>query len=201
MRVHIRNLRVPALVLPVVLTIGVVGAYADTIYVCWDGSGDYLTIQEGIDGASDGDEVVVCDGTYTGAGNKNLDYHAKAITVRSANGAETCIIDCEGHGEGFWFHSDETYASVVDGFTIRNAYGGLGGGIACYSSPTISNCTIASNTAYYGGGIGCSAPGNPTITGCTIVGNTADGGGAIMCDNGSSPTIINCAITGNTGTC
>lgn len=34
MRVHIRNLRLAALALPVVLTIGVVGAYGDTIYVC-----------------------------------------------------------------------------------------------------------------------------------------------------------------------
>jgi hypothetical protein len=160
MRVHIRNSRAAALLLPVVLTIGVVSAYGDTIYVCWDGSGDYLTIQEGIDATQDGDEVVVCDGTYTGAGNRDLDFHGKAITVRSANGPEDCIIDCEGSEpdphRGFKFHRGETIASVVDGFTIQNGYapyesacGTVGGGILCMdsSNPTISHCVITKNSA------------------------------------------------------
>jgi hypothetical protein len=56
---------------PVTMTVPVPGlavatTTAETIYVCWDGSGDYLTIQEGIDAAVDGDEVIVCDGSYTG---------------------------------------------------------------------------------------------------------------------------------------
>ena len=72
----------PLLVL-IVGTCLAAAANADTIYVCWDGSGDYLTIQEGIDAASNGDEVVVCDGTYTGDGTRNLDFGGKAITVRS----------------------------------------------------------------------------------------------------------------------
>ena len=33
--------------------------HADTITVCWDGSGDYTTIREGIRVAVDGDEVVI----------------------------------------------------------------------------------------------------------------------------------------------
>jgi len=40
-----------------VLALAVAVAAADTIYVCWDGSGDYLTTQEGIGAAFDGDEV------------------------------------------------------------------------------------------------------------------------------------------------
>ena len=174
MRVHIRNPHVAALVLPIVLTIGVVGAYADTIFVCWDGSGDYLTIQEGIDAASDGDEVVVCDGVYTGPGNKNLDFGAKPITVRSESGnPETCIIDCEWYGRGFYFHSGETAASLVDGFTIMNGVAFEAGGMYCEnSSPTIANCWIT---------------GNATL---------GDGAG-ILCV-GSSPTIIDCVITRNT---
>ena len=101
-------------------------AQADTIYVSWDGSGDYLTIQEGIDAAEDGDEVVVCDGTYTDALNKNLDFAGKLITVRSENGPDNCIIDCENDGRGFYFHGGETGEAVVDGITYplhRTTYG------------------------------------------------------------------------------
>jgi len=183
---------------------------ADTIYVCWDGSGDYLTIQEGIDAAVDGDEVVVCDGTYTGDGNRDLDFHGKAITVRSENGPDNCIIDCQGSEvdphRGFYFHSGETPAAMVQGLTIRNGYvhqetpGRYGGGVYCSSaSPTINNCTITGNTGeWYGGGIYCWGSGNPTITDCTITNNTAQDGSGVCCRD-SDATITNCTIQENFG--
>jgi hypothetical protein len=140
---------------PLIVLLFAATVAGDTIYVCWDGSGDYVLIQEGIDAAQDGDEVVVCDGTYTGLGNKNLDFHGKAITVRSANGPQACIIDCQGDGRGFHFHSGETETSLVTGITIEGGSANsdspgccCGGGILCDdSSPTITNCTITGNTA------------------------------------------------------
>ena len=45
-------------------------------------------IQEGINAAVSGvNDVLVLDGTYTGAGNNDLDFGGKAITVQSQNGA------------------------------------------------------------------------------------------------------------------
>ena len=130
--------------------------WADTIYV----PGEYPTIQEGIDATVDGDTVLVADGTYTRDGNKNLDYNGKAITVKSENGADETIIDCEGDGRGFYFHSEEGLDSILEGFTIQNGSAEEGGGIYCNSSsPTITNCTIERNTASGflgdGGGIFC----------------------------------------------
>jgi parallel beta-helix repeat protein len=187
--------------------------------------GDQPTIQAGIDAASTGDTVLVANGTYTGAGNIDLDFKGKAITVRSKNGPDYTIIDCEQEGRGFHFHSGEGQDSVVSGFTIENGdpyspyngggilcdsssptitnctisenYASNGGGISCdNSSPTVTNCTFSGNDANYGGGIYCNSS-SPTITNCTFSWNDAIAGGGISCRNSSSPTITNCTFSGN----
>ena len=116
---------------------------------------DQPTIQAGINSAVNGDTVLVADGTYTGTGNKEIEYFGKAITVMSENGPEMCIIDCENSGRGFYFRGGEGNGSVLDGLTIRNGYvsGGYisnrGGGIRIggASSPVIRNCVITQNEA------------------------------------------------------
>lgn len=152
-------------------------------------------IQEGIDAAANGDTVLVADGTYTGAGNTNLDFGGKAITVRSASGAESCIIDCQGGGYGLYFQSGESAAAVLDGFTITDA----GRGIHCVNgSPTIKNCTI-SNSAW-GGGMENGA-GSPTLINCTFSGNTSgDDGGGGMASYGGHAELIQCFFDQNSVT-
>ena len=173
-----------------------------------DGSPEHPfdAIQEGIDAADNEDTVLVLDGTYTGIGNKNLDFNGKAITVRSASGdPATCIIDCEEDGRGFYFHSGETRTAVVDGLTITN---GLvddnGGGICCVGSdPTIINCVLSANDAYFGSGGGIhSKGGSPLIKDCrfddcdcTWMGWTGYGGGGVFC-SGGTPEIIGNFFTG-----
>lgn len=165
---------------------------------------DYSTIQGAIDAASDGYIVLVADGTYTGEGNKNLDFNGKAITVQSENGPDNCIIDCQADGRGFDFHSGEGEDSVVSGFTIKNGRAIPGGGIWCSdgSSPTITNCLISHNTSLgHGGGIHCTSNSSPKIINCTIIGNEAnDFGGGICCWGSESPTIMNCTVSGNLAT-
>lgn len=177
-----------------------------------NGSADYTTIQAGIDDANDGDTVIVADGTYTGTGNRDIDFLGKAITVKSANGPENCIINCQGSWSsphrGFYFHSGEDPNSVLDGFTISHGSSQENGGaIYCYeSSPTITNCTIRENhTHLKGGGIGLDNSG-AVIANCTITNNEAffyfvwaSPGGGISCDDGSTVTISNCTISYNDG--
>ena len=169
----------------------------------WDTAFD--TIQAGIDAADDGDEVLVADGTYTGDGNRDLDFGGKPITVRSASGdAALCVIDCEGTEEnphrGFYFHSGETADSVIDGLTICRGYCSSGGaGISCVSSnPTLVNCSITGNTSDdFGGGM-LFYQSNPIVVSCTISENTAGLGGGLCCMEDSSPALTNCAISQNT---
>src|SRR5689334_22905751 len=130
------------------LTSGAMAHGAD-IRIKPDGSGDQPTIQAGINAAANGDVVLLDDGVYTGAGNKNLDFNPgtptsiKNITVKSVSDNPTaCTIDCENSGRGFLFDSGETSASVVRGITITKGGGNNAGG-AIYndsSSPTITNC-------------------------------------------------------------
>jgi hypothetical protein len=185
---------------------------AATIVVDPNGSADYTTIQAAIDNAANGDTIIAADGIYTGTGNRDIDFTGKTLTVRSDNGPEKCIIDCQaGSGNkhrGFVFHSGESNDSVLTGFTITNGYGpeedigygpqSHGGGIFCRSSsPIINNCLVEDNVAKFGGGID-SYNASPLIEYCIIASNTVSNtGSGISCRNGN-PMVSNCTITGNT---
>ncbi len=177
----------------------------------------YATIQAAINDCNDGDEVIISSGTYTGTGNRDIDFLGKAITVRGATGnPNDTIIDCNGgwfnSHRGFYFHTGEDSNSILDGLTIKNGSVDEGGGIFVENcSPTIRNCIVSNNMAEfngaegshggYGGGISCYNNANPLITNCTIISNNSNYAGAgIACDSNSSPTISNCTIKNNSGT-
>ncbi|MGB2807729.1 MAG: right-handed parallel beta-helix repeat-containing protein [Sedimentisphaerales bacterium] len=214
----------------IMLIVFVVCGYAfaeQTIYVDDDGPADFNNIQAAIDDSSDGDTIIVADGTYTGAGNREISFLGKAITVRSENGPENCIIDCQGKGMGFLFRDGEDANSVLAGLTITNGYGsgggalyisryssamiinckfennhseGYGGAIHCHSyySPKLINCIVTGNSSRRSGGGMSIAEGSPILTNCTFSGNSAvDWGGAVHCEETSTPTIRNCSIIGN----
>jgi len=167
-----------------------------------DGSGDFPTIQAAINAVSDGDTIELTNGIFTGNGNHDIDYLGKAITIRSQSAnPDSCIIDCEGSGRGFYFHSGEGPESVLNAVTIRNAnIINMGGGIYCSgSSPRVINCTMSGNQARHGGGICVNWWSSPKIIGCTIIGNRADYGGGIHClhNSDSATTIRNCIINEN----
>jgi len=170
----------------------------------------FSTIQAAIDATWDfgGDIVLVADGTYKGAGNRDIDFKGKAITVRSESGPNNCIIDCEGTEtnphHGFYFYNGEGELSILKGFTIINGYVsdyGGGGAINCAgSSPTITNCIISNNWGFRGGGM-FNDNSSPTVTNCTFSTNSSDsdGGGMYNYDN-SNPMLVNCIFNGNSST-
>ncbi|RJP16034.1 MAG: hypothetical protein C4520_18620 [Candidatus Abyssobacteria bacterium SURF_5] len=173
---------------------------------------DYPTIQEAINASANGDVVIVRDGIYTGPGNTNVRFYGKQITVRSQNGPQNCVIDCQNSARGFIFTESETSSSKLVGVTITNGFAlGNGGGICIDgSSPTVANCVVSNcgtsaPTSHVildnddignGGGI-YLAESASAFERCIIAGNTSASDGAGMYCTYSSISIINCNIVGN----
>jgi hypothetical protein len=178
-----------------------------TYVVCPDGSGDFLTIQDAIDAANDGDDIELCDATFTGEGNRGIDFLGKAVTVRSrSRNPQACIIDCEHADRAFSFVTDEGPASVLEGVTIINgqAPGGwpdnVGGAIRCSGSrPTIRNCVFSGSWGSEGGGLHCAAESELSLAGCVFSGNSAESGGG-MAVAGAWAELINCTFSDNSAT-
>jgi hypothetical protein len=161
---------------------------------------EYETIQSAIDTALDEQTVIIAPGTYTGDGNREIDFKGKAITVQSQSGPESCIIDCNANEyEPHWaftFNSGEEGNSVLCGFTVTNGYHSDGGGIHCYQAgPTISDCVLTGNYGTWGGGM-YNYQGNPSLINCTFEDNDAHGGAGLY-NNAGSPLLTDCTFRAN----
>ncbi len=163
---------------------------------------DYTTIQAAVDAASNGDEIIVAPGTYTGTGAQAIpvvNMLGKTITLRASGTAKETIINGELARQTILCTSGETPATVIEGLTITGGHGNHGAGvyIANESHPTLTGCIIRGCSANRGGGIACESNSNPTLMDCTIGPNSASyNGGGISCDD-SSPTITGCTIVSN----
>ena len=138
---------------------------------------DQPTIQAGINVATEGDTVLVADGTYL----ENINFRGKAITVAShflidadTNHINNTLIDGSqplypDSASVVSFCSGEDTTSVICGFTIKNGNGlhmpdffgmNAGGGIICYDATAkilnnkILNNKVTNNNYAGGGGIG-----------------------------------------------
>jgi len=174
--------------------------YVDNTPGCGGNSPCYSTIQAAIDDAGTGDTVRVANGTYTGSGNRNIDFKGKAVTVQSDGGPTACTIDVEGtFNRGFIFQTGEGAGSVLTGFTITDANAFNGAAIYCdAASPTITDCHFIGNAANNdGGGMYLGAGSSPEITDCLFSSNTASRWGGGIYINNSSPTISNCQFNNN----
>ncbi|MDH7594293.1 MAG: NosD domain-containing protein [Methanomicrobiales archaeon] len=118
---------------------------------------DYPTIQDAIDGATEGDVVVLRDGMYTG--NIIID---RSITLRSENGASACILE-EDMGTDALVNvtADNT---EIRGITITAQYSEFGVFLGSENS-TVADCIIEGG---WGGGIRLESANSSRISGNTI---------------------------------
>jgi hypothetical protein len=190
------------------LLVALTGAQAATLYVdaastnsiapytSWASAA--VTIQDAVDAAVPGDEIVVTNGVYaTGTrgdiyGGNNRVVVAKPITLRSVNGPDVTSIvgfDPDEGAEARCVYL--TNGAVLAGFTLINGVADNGGGVYCEGqSAVVSNCVLTGNSADSGGGAY-----QGTLNNCMLMGNVAwgsDGGGGAI-----RGTLNNCVLSGN----
>jgi hypothetical protein len=198
--------------------IGLVEANAGDLLV----PSQYPTIQDALDAATNGDQILVDDGTFGEA----LIFPAKNVHLRSRNGPELCVIDAGGTGPVVHFVAGATNQSIIEGFTITGGEFVFGGGIYCEigAQPSIlRNWIIGNHGSIDGGGVfprpentlvidgnligwnvadgqagGLQAPSSASVVRNNVfVGNQANYGGAYFIRIESSVNLVNCSFYGN----
>lgn len=169
-----------------------------------DGGGDRPTIQAALSAATDGDVILLAAGRFRGPGNSDLDFGGRAVTLRSAEGAATCVLDLaeaadQAPRRAFVFRGGEGDGTRIVGITV--AYGraeGDGGAVLCSDgSPRFEACVFTGNQADRGGAVAVLG-GRPSLTGCVFRQNTAEQGGAVFAAGGGI-ALEDCRFDNNAG--
>lgn len=187
------------------VTMGLTTLAAEKAYIPVPGG--WPTIQAGIDASIDGDVVQVFPGTYTGDGNRDLEFGGRHITLTAVGDpGEYVEIVCAGmpweYHRFIDFHGTEDSTTIVDGFSIDAGMAGYGGAIliTAPSSPTIQRCEIWENIALADGGAISVFGSSPIIRNCQFYTNYVQSdsgrGGAISAFQ-AAPTIQDCLFHGN----
>jgi len=163
---------------------------------------EFATIQSAIDACASGDTVLVGPGTYRGPGNRGIEFGGHDVVLRSRNGAEDTVLDCEMADRGFFLNAQETAAARIEGLTVFRGYatqgfGGSGGGILCgISDVGIVDCRFVDCHARSDGGALALVVYAGIVDGCVIEGCSAERGGGIVYAIGGGE-VRNCVVTGN----
>ncbi|MFC1898283.1 T9SS type A sorting domain-containing protein [Candidatus Cloacimonadota bacterium] len=140
-----------------------------TWHIKQDGTGDFTSIQEGINASVDNDIILVYPGTYY----ENINFNGKSLTIGSlemTTGDEQYISHTIIDGQNLFSVvrlRNEEVGCILRGFTITNGKGSEGdyhefaGGISIHGDQDaliqldVINCVIKNNTAINSGGIQC----------------------------------------------
>lgn len=145
------------------LLIPITASADTTVYV----PDDYSNIQAAVDAASDGDTIIVRDGSYT----ENIDV-TKPLTIQSESGADSTTVTASNPDDHVFYVSTDSV--TISGFTVTGTTGEKKAGI--YLGDGADHCTISNNTVsnnYYG--IHLDASSDNTLQNNTCHSNSNEG--------------------------
>jgi len=155
-----------------------------TPYASWDTAA--TNIQNAVDVATNGDDVLVTNGLYVLASPIAV---SKGIALRSVNGAQATTLDGANKTRCI---DIEHAAALVTGFTIQH---GWSTNYTCagvtIETGMLADSVIRANSGYWSGGVDCQAG---TLRGCLVVENMAYHIGGVSLYDGLAE---NCTIASN----
>ncbi len=166
----------------------------------------YACIQFAADRALVGDTIEVGPGLYASAGNRDILFSGKALTIISTSGPEATAIDCEGSPavprRAISFDSGIDSTFRVIGITFKNGYDSTAGGIVYINSgcsPLFENCSFELGESFNGGAVYFNNNSGGIFRDCRFTDNNSDNlGGAVFIEAGSSSRFEQCNFVSNT---
>ncbi len=126
-----------------------------TIYIKQDGTGDFTTVQEGIDASVGGDTILIFPGTYFEniILNKNLIIASRFLTEYDTAYISQTIIDGLGNDHTFYVDENLNNFTLICGLTLNNSANYFQCIYGYNTSLRIQNCNITNTNCSIGSGV------------------------------------------------
>lgn len=171
--------------------------------------GDFPTIQSAVDAASDGDEIQLGDGDYSGAGNTLVLVDHKSLVLRSENGPDFTRVVGEGPDGQVWglqIRSAPDDVVAIRGLGFQSLGGAFGSAVLAFGSGRleVEDCSFTdcgsppTSGGQYGGAMRIADSVGAGVRECQFALNhAAAGGSAIAVSTSSAVRIEQTTFWGN----